>query len=73
MSTQLKRELRLLRANGVDITDRWLQWAKDGYTAGEVDAATYERTVAHILVNDPAIEVCEWIIPLGADLPGRSA
>lgn len=67
--TQLERELRLLRANGVDITERWLKWAKVGYAAGLVDTATYERTVEHILVNDPAVEVCEWIIPLGAEGP----
>lgn len=68
-SSRRERELRLLRANGVDITEPWLKWARDGYLAGVVDLATYERTVAHILVDDPAVEVCEWVIPLGAEGP----
>lgn len=62
--SDIATELRILRANGVDITDRWLTWARDGYAHGVVDADTFEQTVAHILANDPQIDVCEWVVPV---------
>lgn len=62
--SDIATELRILRANGADITDRWLTWARDGYAQGAVDVATFERTVAHILANDPRVDVCEWVVPV---------